>query len=197
MELRIARAEDAARIQEIYAPYVKNTNITFEYEVPSVEEMAQRIKTTLKSYPYIVAVEDHRVVGYAYASLYRSRKAYEWDCELSIYIDQDKQVQGIGKRLYQALFNILKIMNVQNVYACITHPNERSEIFHKRFGFRLIGAFTKSGYKFGKWHDMIWMEKSIGDYQKVSDIIPFSLLKSTEIESSLDNSGVQKENYVI
>lgn len=192
MELRIATKQDATSIRNIYAPYVKETNITFEYEVPSINEMAQRIEKTLQDYPYIVITEDDQIVGYAYASRYKGRKAYDWDCELSIYVNQNVQGQGLGKRLYQSLFQLLQMMNIQNVYACITYPNEKSERFHECFGFHKIGTFTKSGYKFGKWHDMIWMEKHIGNYYHVLDIIPFSLLESTKIESCLNNSCVQE-----
>ncbi len=182
MNIRVAKASDAKDIQRIYAPYVKNTNITFEYVIPSVEEMAKRIKKTLENYPYLVAEMDGRIVGYAYASLYRERHAYLWDSELSIYLDEDYHGQSIAKALYEKLFNILQAMHIQNVYACITYPNEKSEKFHQKFGFELIGCFHQVGYKFEKWHDVIWMEKSIGDKNDVQEVIPFSLLSSTYFE---------------
>lgn len=132
MEIRVAKKEDGKDIQRIYAPYVEKTNITFEYEIPTVSEMENRIVLTLENYPYLVALVDHKIVGYAYASRYRSRNAYEWDSELSIYLDEDYHGRGIAKVLYSQLLILLKMMNVQNVYACITHPNEKSERFHHR-----------------------------------------------------------------
>lgn len=191
MEIRLANRNDAQAIHDIYAPYVEKTNITFEYDIPSVEQMQERMVSTLKNYPYLVAVDEGKVVGYAYASLFRVRKAYEWDCELSIYVDWNHRGQKIGKPLYLTLLKLLKCMHIQNVYACITHPNESSERFHEQLGFRYVGCFLQSGYKFEKWHDVIWMEKAINDYQHVEDVIPFSQLSSKEISFCLHNIGVQ------
>lgn len=187
MEIRIATLEDAKEIQDIYAYYVLNTNITFEYEVPSIEEMQERINNTLQHYPYLVAVESGEIIGYAYASRFSERKAYDWDCELSIYIKNGLSRNGCGTKLYKTLIAILKKMNIKNVYACITHPNMKSEKFHDVFGFQVVGIFQNCGYKFEKWHDVIWLEKSIGNYQEVSAFIPFSALTSTEIELSLND----------
>lgn len=184
--IRIASIDDAKSILEIYAPYIEKTNITFEYDVPSVEEMRQRIEKTLKDYPYLVALKDHQIVGYAYASRYASRKAYDWDCELSIYVADNIHQQGVGKELYEALLSLLKIMNIQNVYACITHPNIKSENFHKKFGFETVGIFHRCGYKFDTWHDIVWMEKRIGS-EEVQEFIPFSMLNSTQIQARLSN----------
>ena len=187
MEIRIARCEDAKYIQKIYEPYVKKTAITFEYEVPTVAEMQNRIEKTLKKYPYLEAIIDHQIVGYAYASAYSSRKAYDWSCELSIYIDENYHHQGIASALYKNLFEILKVMNIQTVYACITYPNVKSEAFHKKFGFERNAFFKKSGYKFKQWQDMIWMEKSIGNYGNVDDLIPFPTLNNNELNRILNN----------
>lgn len=176
IEIRIAQKSDAQDILNIYAHYVEQTNITFEYVVPSLLEMETRIQKTLQDYPYLVAMLDHQIVGYAYASRYATRKAYDWDCELSIYVSSSHHLCGIGQQLYQAMFLILEKMNVQNVYACITHPNEKSESFHQKLGFQSVGIFHQCGYKFEKWHDVIWMEKRIGKRNQVKEIIPFSLL---------------------
>lgn len=185
MYIRVANKNDAKAIQKIYAPYVEKTNITFEYDTPSVEEMAHRIETTLEKFPYLVAIEQNQIVGYAYASSYRSRHAYQWDSELSIYIDEKYHGHSVGKKLYEKLLEILKTMHIQNVYACITYPNEKSERFHQKFGFELIGCFHQVGYKFNMWHDVIWMEKSIGKRDDVQEIIPFSLLSSILFDLSL------------
>lgn len=197
MKIRVVRIEDASRIQEIYAPYVKNTNITFEYIEPSVEEMASRIEKTLKNYPYLVVEDEGKVVGYAYASRYQERKAYDWDCDLSIYLEPFYQGKGIAKVLYMSLMMILKKMNYQNVYACITHPNEKSERFHRQLGFDLVGCFHHSGYKFKKWHDMVWMEKHIGCYDDVKEIIPFEMLDKKEIELCLMETYIQENNIML
>lgn len=185
MDIRLATIKDAKDILNIYSFYVENTNISFEYEIPSLEEMENRICNTLKNYPYIIATVHNKVIGYAYASAYHSRKAYDWDCELSIYVDEAYHGQNVAKTLYETLINILKIMNIQNVYACIVHPNVKSEAFHHRLGFKDVGIFTKSGYKFGKWHDVIWMEKAIGNYKEVKSVIKFSQLSKNDIEACL------------
>ena len=187
MKIRIATSKDAKSIQKIYAYYVQNTNITFEYDAPNFEEIERRINNTLHQYPYLVAIENGEVIGYAYASRYSARKAFDWDCELSIYIKDGLSRKGCGTRLYKTLLSLLKKMNVKNVYACITHPNANSERFHEVFGFQVVGIFQNCGYKFKKWHDVVWLEKKIGDYHEVSEFIPFSALSSTEIELSLND----------
>ena len=173
MEIRVVKIEDAKAIRDIYAPYVLNTTITFEYEVPTIEEMENRIKKTIEHYPYLVAVINDKVVGYAYASTFKGRRAYDWACELSIYVDMNVRGQGVGKCLYNELFQYLNLMNMKGLYACLGYPNEASEKFHQSFGFKTIGHFQKCGYKFNQWIDMIWMEKHIGDFDQVNDIIPF------------------------
>lgn len=173
MEIRVVKKEDAKAIRDIYAPYVLDTIVTFEYEVPDIEEMERRIEKTLQRYPYFVAVIDDKVVGYAYASSFHERKAYDWACELSVYVDRDIRGQGVGKALYEELFKYLKLMNMKALYACLGYPNEASEKFHQSFGFKTIGYFHKCGYKFNQWIDMIWMEKHFDDFDHVKDIIPF------------------------
>ena len=169
--LRTARPSDAARLVEIYAPYVTDTAITFEYEVPSVEEFRSRIEKTLEKYPYIVAEQNGRILGYTYASAFARRAAYNWSVELSIYLDMEIRRQGIGGRLYQAMEEILKEMHILNMNACISWPKAEDEYltknsvqFHEHMGFRLAGELHDSGYKFGRWYNVVWMEKMIGDH---------------------------------
>ena len=176
---------------------MEKTNITFEYDVPSVEEMTRRIEETLKQYPYLVIEESGQILGYAYASRYHSRQAYQWDCELSVYIDEKYHGKGLAKQLYQALLMLLKMMNIQNVYACITHPNIKSENFHHKLGFTVIGCFHQAGYKFEKWHDVVWMEKSLSDKSQVQEVIPFCEISSTQIELCLHNSCVQEGEFMV
>ena len=161
MKIRIADAGDAAALLDVYRPYVEQTAITFEYEIPSVEEFADRISNTLKKYPYLVAEEDGIPIGYAYASAFKSRAAYNWSVETSIYIKQDCARHGIGKLLYTELEAYLRRQHICNVCACITWPNPQSVAFHESFGYRKVAHFTASGFKQNAWHDMIWMEKTL------------------------------------
>lgn len=169
INIRMAKKEDASEILKIYAPYVIDTAITFEYEVPAVEEFGQRISNVLKKYPYLVALENNIIVGYAYVSTFKDRAAYDWAVETTVYIAKGCQGNGVGKKLYLALEEILIKQNILNLNACIAYTdNEDSTLtnasaqFHQRLGYKKVGHFTKCGYKFGKWYDMIWMEKIIG-----------------------------------
>lgn len=183
VSLRVAVPEDAEKLVEIYAPYVRNTAITFEYEVPSVEEFRGRIENTLKRYPYLVAEMDGQIAGYAYASVFKPRAAYSWCVEVSIYLRGDRRGMGIGKMLYDRLEEILIKQGIRNLYACIayaqaedTHLTNASVHFHERLGYQVIGRFHACGYKFGTWYDMVWMEKipdrPVGE--PVREVVPFS-----------------------
>lgn len=179
--IRTATAEDAEILLEIYRPYVENTAISFEYEVPTVEEFQKRIENTLQMYPYIAAVAGDKIVGYAYASAFKQRKAYDWAVETSIYVDMKAQGLGVGKKLYLALEEILKKQNILNLNACISYTDREDERltnhsmhFHEHLGYRLVGKFHQCGYKFGNWYDMIWMEKMIGEHAGIPEkVIPF------------------------
>lgn len=172
--IRTARLTDADKLVAIYAPYVTDTAITFEYEVPTVEEFRARMKNILKKYPYIVAEQNGIIVGYAYVSAFVGRAAYDWSVETSIYVDGNIRHQGIGGRLYDTLEAILKEMNILNLNACIGYPKEEDEHltknsaqFHEHLGYKWVGQFHDSGYKFGHWYDMIWMEKMLGDHPDI------------------------------
>lgn len=178
MNIRVAKLEDAEQLVDIYKFYVEKTDITFEYEVPTVEEFIDRMKSILIKYPYIVAEEGNTILGYAYASSFKGRRAYDWSVETSIYVKNGGVGCGIGTLLYNELERYLKQQNIININACITYPNEKSEEFHKKFGYKTVAHFTKCGYKFGKWKDIIWMEKFIGEHnEKPEDIIEFSKLQ--------------------
>lgn len=151
------------QILEIYTPYILKTPITFEIDVPSKESFHQRIENTKANYPYLVALVDNKVVGYAYAGLYRARKAYCKSVELSIYMDETFKGQGIGYQLYQKLLEELKDRGFHMAYSCITYPNKPSIALHEKFGFDMIGIFHESGYKFDTWYDVCWMEKKLSD----------------------------------
>jgi len=154
IEIRVATPADAEAIQAIYAPVVLGTAISFEEVPPSAEEMRTRIKSTLETYPYLVAVRNEIVVGYAYASQHRARAAYRWAVDVTVYIAEDARRNGVGRRLYEALLPMLKSLGYRSAYAGIALPNEGSVGLHERIGFRHIGTFPHVGYKHGAWHDV-------------------------------------------
>ncbi|MFA6855864.1 MAG: GNAT family N-acetyltransferase [Treponema sp.] len=164
---------DAPQLLEIYAPYVLNTAVSFEYDVPSVEEFRSRISNTLSAYPYIAAVHSSgRIDGYTYASAFKARKAYEHCAELSIYLRKEYRRKGLGTLLYNSIEEELKKQGILNLYACIAvspraadkYLTNVSPLFHAHCGFKTIGKFSQCGYKFGLWYDMIWMEKMTGPH---------------------------------
>lgn len=171
MVIRTARLEDAQKLLEIYAPYVEETAVTFEYDVPTVEEFRGRMERTLNKYPYLVAECEGEPVGYAYAGDFHSRAAYAWGVEVSIYVKSDMRRSGIGRALYAELERILKLQNILNLNACIAYPETEdahltkdSVRFHERLGYQMVGEFHKCGYKFQNWYNMVWMEKHIGEH---------------------------------
>lgn len=161
MEIRLARVEDAGAIREIYAPYVELTTVSFEATAPTTEEMAGRITNTLKTYPYLVCQEDDKVAGYAYASRYRARAAYDWCAELSVYVSGDYFRRGVGRALYEVLVELLKAQSLRRAYAAISLPNDASVALHEALGFELMCLSRDAGYKLGGWHDMAMYELEI------------------------------------
>ena len=166
MNIRLAKPLDAAALLAIYAPYVENTAITFEYDVPTVEDFANRIEKTLKKYPYLVAEEDGVVLGYAYTSTYYARAAYDWAVELSVYVSQDARGKGVGSKLYDELEGLLDQMGYMHFLACISLPNEASLALHRKRGYKQVAHFPKIGYKFENWHDIVWLQRSLDKQAK-------------------------------
>ena len=162
--IRPVTEADAAELLAIYGPYVTDTVVTYEYDVPTEEEFRGRIANTLKAYPYFAAVQDGKILGYAYASAFHPRAAYIWSAEATVYLRMDERGKGIGKRLYVALEEALKKQNVLNINACIAYPNPDSIAFHEAMGYHQAGRFTDCAYKLGQWLGMVWMEKSLGEY---------------------------------
>ena len=169
--IRKATVEDAVSILDIYRHYVESTAITFELDTPSLGEFRQRIEKTLANYPYLVLEEDGEVAGYAYAGPFVGRAAYDRSCEVSIYLSLNARGRGYGRALYEALEDELHAMGFLNLYACIASPitedeylTRNSEQFHAHLGFQKVGHFHQCGHKFGRWYDMIWMEKIIGEH---------------------------------
>lgn len=182
IKIRPASENDAESLLKIYKPYIEKTAITFEYDVPTVLEFSDRIKNIKRKYPYIVAESEENILGYAYASCFKDRKAYDWAVETSIYVKMNARKIGIGSALYEKLEKLLKTQGFLNLNACIAYTEKNDEyltndsvIFHKKYGYELVGKFRKCGFKFGKWYDMVWMEKFIGEHNdNPNEIIPFS-----------------------
>ena len=162
--IRLATSNDAAGILEIYAPYIANTSFTFETEVPSVEEFAERINTYLITWPWLVCEVEGKIAGYAYATKHRERVAYQWSIESSIYIHDDFQKAGIGRALYTAMFGILRKQGFRNVYAVINLPNEKSVAFHESLGFTYFATYEQVGYKLGKWKNVGWWRLILNEF---------------------------------
>ncbi len=172
--IRDAVLTDAQRLLEIYGYYIQNTAITFEYEVPTTECFAQRMGRIMEHYPYLVAEADGTVMGYAYAAALIPRAACDWACEVSVYIDRTARKCGLGRRLYEALEAKLKAMGIVNLYASIAWPHPEDEYltcnsaqFHAHMGFTQVGRLHNCGHKFGRWYDLLWVEKNIGSYLPV------------------------------
>lgn len=163
MKIRRAKQEDAEAILAVYAPYVEETTITFETQVPSLEAFESRMAAIMEKFPYLVAEADGQILGYAYAHTYYARDAYDWTLELSIYVDRHGRQSGIGGALYNRLEAELSKQHIVNLLARISLPNEASIRFHKKQGFEQIGHFKKVGFKFGHWRDIVWMQKRLRD----------------------------------
>ena len=182
MEIRFAQEKDSIQLLDIYGQYI-DTTVTFEYRLPTVEEFAGRIREIGGEYPYLVCEDEGRAVGYAYAHKPFERAAYQWDAELSIYLDRIYTSAGLGSRLYGILMEILKLQGVRTAYGCVTMPNPKSERLHRRMGFEKIGAFHNTGYKNGKWLDVVWYEKQIAPYgMDPKPVIPIGEISREKLE---------------
>lgn len=157
--LRFAVPEDAEALLKIYRPYVDNTSISFETEVPSPAEFARRIADFSQTYPYLVAEEDGRPLGYAYAHAFHDRAAYDWTVETSIYVAEDARGKHVGTSLYRALLELLSLQGVKNACAVVTFPNIPSTAFHQAMGFEAGGILPDFGYKLGDWHSVAYLFK--------------------------------------
>ena len=159
VEIRVAGAADGARLQAIYGPIVADTAQSFETEPPTVGEMAQRVTSTLARLPWLVCEVDGVVAGYAYASAYRARRAYQWSAEVSAYVDKAYRRRRMGTALYGALFDVLVMQGYYTALAGITLPNAASVRLHETVGFVPVGVYHGVGYKHGAWRDVGWWER--------------------------------------
>lgn len=170
--IRTATLQDAASILGIYSYYIKNTAITMEYDVPTLEAFENRIQKTLENYPYLVAEQDGKIVGYAYAGRFHERAAFFRSAEVSIYLAKDVHKSGLGRKLYEELESRLKDMGILNIYASIAYTevedqylNNNSTQFHAHMGYVQVARFNLCAYKFNRWYDLIWMEKMLGEHE--------------------------------
>lgn len=164
--IRLAVQNDCSSILDIYAPFVTDTAVTFEYKVPTANEFGERMAGIQKMYPWLVLETGGRIAGYAYASRFSEREAFDWSAELSIYINPEFHGKHLGKALFSALLEILKLQGFCSVYSGVCVPNVKSEALHESFGFEEMAVYKNIGYKLGSWRDLKEYGLKIGDYVK-------------------------------
>lgn len=176
IEIRRAQSADAAQIAEIYAPIVLHTDISFETEAPTSSVMEQRLQSTVAFFPWLVAVSDEGVAGYAYASRHRERAAYRWSVDVSVYVRERLRGCGVGRSLYQALLPILRRQGFRSAFAGITLPNAASVRLHESLGFSQLGIYREVGFKHGRWHDVGWWRLGLNSGEgPPGEPIPFAV----------------------
>ncbi|MFC6990922.1 arsinothricin resistance N-acetyltransferase ArsN1 family B [Haladaptatus sp. GCM10025707] len=162
MHIRLATPADAPEVAAIYAPMVRETTVSFETDPPTETEMRVRIEKTLPGHPWLVCEGDGgTILGYAYAGTHNSREAYQWTVNVSVYIHEDARGQGLGRRLYETLFEILRLQGFYTAFAIITVPNDASVALHESLGFESVGVIESAGYKHGGWHDVSYWRRTL------------------------------------
>lgn len=164
LKIRLARECDADQMLEIYAPIVCTTAISFELVPPARTEMRERIRNILASHVWLVCEEAHAICGYAYASKFRPREAYQWTAEVTVYVCPAHQRRGIGRALYLSLFEVMRLQGFYSAIAVIALPNEASVRLHECLGFKLVGVLERAGYKLGHWHDVGWWQLKLQEH---------------------------------
>ena len=154
--IRHAAEADAAQIAAVYAPYVRDTALSFEVLAPSASAMAERIRALTATYPWLVCTDRDAVLGYAYASRHHERAAYQWSIDVSVYVAAAAHRRGIGRALYTSLLRLSAAQGFYNAYAGITLPNSSSVALHEAMGFRPVGVYRSVGHKLGAWYDVGW-----------------------------------------
>lgn len=181
IEIRFATPADAQRVLEIYTPYIKETPITFETEVPPLALFSERMAKAANTYPYLIAEQGGHIVGYAYAHPCGEKAAYEWNAELTVYLDRTFRGKGCGRMLCETLLDLLAAQGIRNVFSLITIPNDASFRLHEALGFEHMGTQGHAGYKCNAWHDVAWLQKSLGDFS----CAPAPLTPITELHDSI------------
>ena len=164
--IRPATPEDAGAILDIYAKYVSDTTVSFEVEVPTIEDFQQRMEQIQEQFPWLVCEIDGVVAGYAYASKHAQRAAYRWSADLSVYVDEKYHRRHIAAALYAAILSMLREQGYYTVYAGVSTPNPKSEAFHTALGFEVVGVYPKVGYKLGKWCTLTWYGFPLRAYEE-------------------------------
>ena len=159
--VRLAEPADAAGVQAIYAPIVRDTAISFEVDPPSIEEMSRRIASTLQRFPWLVCADDDMVLGYVYGGRHRERSAYRWSADVTVYVHERARGRGVGHALYSTLLPLLALQGYHRAYAGITLPNAGSVRLHESQGFTPVGVYPAVGYKLGEWHDVGWWQLAL------------------------------------
>ncbi|WP_139650538.1 GNAT family N-acetyltransferase [Raoultibacter phocaeensis] len=189
VRLRPACIEDARAILALYAPYVEDSPITFETEVPPLASFEARMADIVHQYPYLVAERSGAIVGYAYAHPIGERAAYAWNAELSVYLGPSSKGAGLGRALSTAVLDLLAIQGIRNVFSLITVPNEASVGLHEALGFNLMGVQRQAGFKCGAWHDVAWYQKQIGSFSgEPAPIVPFPALDAHAVDALLERA---------
>lgn len=170
--VRRATTRDGAACAAIYAPYVVETAISFELEPPDAEEMGRRIDAALLDHDWLVVDEDGEVTAYAYAGPHKTRGAYRWTCELSVYVHRERCGDGLGRLLYRALLERLAARGYRTATAGMTLPNEASVALHRSLGFEPVGVFRSVGFKLGRWHDVAYVQRRLGTADGPDDAAP-------------------------
>lgn len=162
MLVRHATAADAAGCHEIYVPYADGTAVSFEDRAPSRDELTQRIERISRTHAFLVADDAGRIAGFAYAGAHRTRAAYRWATEVSVYLGDDYRDRGLGRALYEPLFALLEQQGYRILLAGIALPNPASVGLHRSLGFEEVGVYRRIGWKAGAWRDVVWLSRQLG-----------------------------------
>lgn len=172
LKVREASLQDVPAILEIYRPYIIETPITYETEVPSLGDFQKRFLEITQKYPWIVCEKDHRVIGYAYVNSFKGRQAYDWTVESTVYVDQDYRGQGVGFALYQRLIEICKELGFVSMIGGISLPNPPSVALHERMGFLQVAHLKNLGYKLGQWWDVGYWQLELAQPAPKNPVLP-------------------------
>lgn len=197
--IRLSTPDDAEAALNVYAPHVRHTGISFEYEVPTVEDFKKKIEKITAQYPWLVCECDGEIAGYAYGSTHRDRMGYQWSPEVTVYLDERFHRRGIARRLYTALFEMLKMQGYFNAFAGVLVTNEKSVEFHRAMGFEDIGLFKNIGFKLGEWHTNLWLQYVIQELIP-NPPVPIAIgeiVKTDEFRKIMERANKQVQQIII
>ncbi len=198
VEIRPATADDEMAILAIYGPFVSDSTVTFVNEIPTPQDFHEKMARVARRFPYLVCTINGEIAGFAFAAEERPHAAFQWNAELSVFLDPLFHRKGVATALYTALIQILKRQGFYNLYAAISLPNDASVALHKHFGFESRCLYEKSGYKMGAWHDMVWMHLRLGQPQenptqgprRIDELVPNDISTACAMATAL-LSGAQ------